>query len=113
VLRRLHPIRYRALLTEIETLFVANVHTIAGQNDALRFVHFIDQLYDQQTGLRASGEIPLHELFDQTYRHSAYQRKHERSISRLGELLEEPLETEEEHDGPGEQDELDRAHGFD
>lgn len=91
VLRNLHPIRYRALLGEFDVLFVADVRRIGRQNDALRFVHFIDQLYDRQVGLRASGETPLHELFDPSYRYSAYQRKHERCVSRLAELLSEPL----------------------
>jgi cell division protein ZapE len=94
VLGTLHPIRYGSLLAEIGTLFVAGVRPIASQNDALRFVHFIDQLYDRQVGLRASGEIALDELFAPSYRHGAYQRKHERCVSRLGELLEEPLANE-------------------
>jgi cell division protein ZapE len=89
VLRALHPIRYRGLLARIGTVVLHDVKTLGSQGDALRFVHFIDQLYDRRVRLRASGEIPLAELFDPSYRHSAYQKKHERCISRLGELLEE------------------------
>jgi cell division protein ZapE len=91
VLRELHPIRYRPLLASIGTLVLHDVRTLASQGDALRFVHFIDQLYDRRVRLRAAGEVALTELFDPAYRHSAYQKKHERCVSRLGELLEEPL----------------------
>lgn len=88
-LRRLHPSRYRGLLSQIGTLYLADVPVLEGQNDALRMVHFIDKLYDLGVGLRASGRAPLAELFDPSYRHSAYAKKHERCLSRLGELLAE------------------------
>jgi cell division protein ZapE len=92
VLRSTHPIGYRPLLADVGTLFVTGVSTIPGQSDALRFVHFIDKLYDLQIGLRASGSIGLAELFAAPYRRSGYRKKHERCISRLGELIEEPLD---------------------
>lgn len=104
VLAELHPIAYRGLLERFDLLLLADVRTISGLNDALRFVHFIDQLYDRQVGLRASGRISLDELFHPSYRHSAYQRKFERCASRLGELLAEPGSIEAE---------LDRVEGFD
>lgn len=91
VLRQLHPIRYRGLLANMDLLFLRGITTVSLQTDALRFVHFVDQLYDQQVGLRASGEIELTELFDLSYRNGAYSRKHERCLSRLAELLAEPL----------------------
>jgi cell division protein ZapE len=91
VLRDLHPIGYHSLLAGVGTLFVSGVSTITGQSDALRFVHFIDKLYDLQTGFRAAGSIPLTELFDPLYRKNAYRKKHERCVSRLSELLEEKL----------------------
>jgi cell division protein ZapE len=107
VLRRLHPIRYRSLLARIGALFIRDVEVIRQQGDALRFVHFVDQLYDRKVGLRASGDIGLAELFDDSYRDGAYQKKHERCVSRLGELLEEPLGVQDAQDEPGE-----RAEGF-
>ncbi|MEX2533991.1 MAG: cell division protein ZapE [Trueperaceae bacterium] len=106
VLRSLHPIHYRDLLSRMGTLFISNLQQIAQQNDALRFVHFIDQLYDQGVGLRVSGEVSLDDTFDPSYRHSAYQRKHERCISRLAELLEEPLAQQQPR-------QMERAQGFD
>ena len=90
LLGRHHPIRYRDLLENVGTLYVHNVSTIPTQNDALRFVHFIDKLYDLKKGFRASGEPTLAELFDPSYKNSAYAKKHDRCLSRLSELLEDP-----------------------
>ena len=105
VLRGMHPISYRALLDRFDLLLLSGVETIEGLNDALRFVHFIDQLYDRRVGLRAAGEIALSELFHPSYWSSGYQRKFERCISRLGELLDEPVDAA----ATG----LDQAEGFD
>ncbi len=98
VLRKLHPVAYGTLLTRIGSLTVNGVDTIANQNDALRFVHFIDRLYDLRVQLRL-GVTPrlqadLHELFDASYRQSAYQKKHDRCLSRITELLVESAGTQ-------------------
>jgi cell division protein ZapE len=89
VLAAHHPIHYAGLLKQIGTLYIENATTIPGQNEALRFVHFIDKLYDLKVGLRMSGETQLPELFHPTYRNSAYAKKHYRCLSRIAELLEE------------------------
>jgi len=89
VLESHHPIHYGALLEQIGTLYVEGALPIELQNDALRFVHFIDKLYDLKVGLRMSGSIELEELFDPSYRNSAYAKKHYRCLSRISELLEE------------------------
>ena len=91
VLRDLHPIRYRPLLQRIGTLRISGAGVVPTQADALRFVHFIDRLYDLEVGLQLSsarpGGLEPAELFDPAYRFSAYQKKHDRCVSRLGELL--------------------------
>lgn len=91
VLASHHPIRYGALLEQIDTLYIEGARPIETQNDALRFVHFIDKLYDLKVGLRMSGSVELENLFDPSYRDSAYAKKHYRCLSRISELLEEPL----------------------
>jgi cell division protein ZapE len=91
VLARLHPVRYRGLLDGIDLLLIDEVRPVPDQNAALRFVHFVDKLYDLGVGLRASGTVPLEELFDVSYRDGAYAKKHHRCLSRLSELLQEPL----------------------
>jgi cell division protein ZapE len=93
-LARLHPVRYRPLLRRVDVLRVERIEPIPDQNAALRFVHFVDKLYDLGVRLRATGTAPLAELFDASYRRGAYAAKHDRCLSRLGELLHEPLATE-------------------
>ena len=58
------------------------------QNVALRFVHFIDKLYDLGLGAAFSG-VSLGQLFDESYKHGAYAKKYSRALSRLSELLTE------------------------
>jgi cell division protein ZapE len=84
-----HPIHYAGLLKQIGILYIEDVTTLSGQNEALRFVHFIDKLYDLKVGLRMSGETQLTELFHSSYRNNAYAKKHYRCLSRMAELLEE------------------------
>lgn len=92
-LRMLHPVAYGALLEQAGGIVVTGVDTLDSQNDALRFVHFIDRLYDLRLPLRM-GFTPrvrsdLTELFHESYRDSAYQKKHDRCISRITEMLAE------------------------
>ncbi len=87
-----HPIRYSALLRQMGTLYLSGMRTLSEQNDALRFVHFIDKLYDLKIGFRGAGEVALEDLFSPDYRSGAYAKKHYRCLSRLSELLEETFE---------------------
>ncbi len=89
-LREHHPSRLGGLLGQVQTVYVHGARTIGNQNDALRFVHFVDQLYDRKLLLRVSGEGPISDVFDPSYRESAYAKKHYRCASRLSELLGEP-----------------------
>ena len=88
LLRSHHPIRYYDLLKGVGTLYVSGLSTLPDQNDALRFVHFIDKLYDLNVGFRASSDISLDDLFGPSYRRGAFLKKFERCLSRLSELLE-------------------------
>lgn len=85
-LRTLHPIRYRYLFQGLEVVYLQGLEPIPDQNDALRFVHFVDQLYNLGLDLRASG-VPLRALFPESYRHGAFAKKYGRALSRLAELL--------------------------
>lgn len=86
-LEQWHPARYGGLAIQLQALHITDVHTIASQNDALRFVHFIDKIYDHDVHVRATGSAPLHKLFHDSYHRSAYLKKHLRCQSRLAELL--------------------------
>ncbi|GAA5334169.1 MULTISPECIES: cell division protein ZapE [Thermus] len=85
-LRTLHPIRYRYLFRDLDVVYIQGLAPIPDQNDALRFVHFVDQLYNLGLPLRASG-VPLKELFPEGYRHGPFAKKYGRALSRLAELL--------------------------
>ena len=87
LLRSVHPARFGGLLEQVNTVYLSGAQPLTSQNDALRFVHFIDKLYDREVVLRASGEGELTDLYDASYRDGAYAKKHHRSLSRLSELL--------------------------
>ena len=82
----MHPIRYAGLLEGVQAVFVRGLEPILKQDDALRFVHFVDKLYDREIKLMASGCEP-EMLFPDAYRHGGYAKKYSRCLSRLGELL--------------------------
>jgi cell division protein ZapE len=85
-LEKLHPIRYVGLLEGLEGVFVTGLKPIQKQDDALRFVHFVDKLYDREIRFAASG-CEISELFLESYKHGGYAKKYARCVSRLGELL--------------------------
>ena len=85
-LEKLHPIRYVGLLEGLQGVFVTGLQPILKQDDALRFVHFIDKLYDREIRFAASG-CEISDLFLESYKHGGYAKKYARCVSRLGELL--------------------------
>lgn len=85
-LRTLHPIRYRYLFQDLDVIYLTGLAPIRDQNDALRFVRFVDQLYNLGLDLRLSG-APLEALFPEAYRHGPFAKKYGRALSRLAELL--------------------------
>ncbi|WP_425148500.1 cell division protein ZapE [Deinococcus sp.] len=89
LLLSVHPARFGALLEGIAAMGCQQaLQPMVSQNAALRWVHFIDKVYD--LGLRAAfSGAPLGTLFDDSYRHGAYAKKYARCLSRLSELLRE------------------------
>jgi cell division protein ZapE len=88
-LEKLHPIRYARLMAPLEAIFLEGLAPIENQMVALRFVHFIDKLYDQRLKLAVSANCELHDLFLPEYRDKGYRKKYQRCLSRLTELLKE------------------------
>ncbi len=97
-LRRHHPARYRAQLEMLDGIAITGARRLSDQNDALRFVHFVDTLYDLRVPLWlaaadvADGVAALDEpfdLFDPSYRDGAYAKKYRRCASRLAEVSHE------------------------
>ncbi|MCU1482815.1 MAG: cell division protein ZapE [Subtercola sp.] len=78
----LHPSKYVKLLDGLDALVITDVSPLANQTDALRFVAFIDRVYDAQLPVFASG-IPLDEVFAGDMMNGGYRKKYLRAASRL------------------------------
>jgi cell division protein ZapE len=88
-LAELHPIRYVRLVAPLDGLFVEGIEPIPDQNTALRLVHLVDKLYDEEVRLAVSATCELADLFLPEYRDKGYAKKYLRCLSRLHELLAE------------------------
>ena len=85
VLRHLgtvHPSRYVKLVDGLDAIGLTGVHQFANQTDALRFVAFVDRLYDAQVRVVADG-TPLDEVFPDEMLAGGYRKKYLRAASRL------------------------------
>jgi cell division protein ZapE len=81
-LSTLHPSRYGALLDGVESLGLLDVRPIEDQNAALRFVVFVDRLYDRSVPVLASG-LAADRLFAPDLLGGGFRKKYLRAISRL------------------------------
>lgn len=81
-LSRVHPSRYVRMVDGLAGVGLRGVHTVLDQADALRFVAFVDRLYDEQVRVVASG-TPLDEVFGAEMMTGGYRKKYLRAISRL------------------------------
>lgn len=77
-----HPARYVGLVEGVRTAGLRDVHPLANQTDALRFVALVDRLYDAQVAIVASG-TPLSRVFGEDMLAGGYRKKYLRAISRL------------------------------
>lgn len=100
-LARVHPIRFAGLVDHLEALFLEGLGTIDRLTDALRWVHFVDTLYDSAVPLRASSDVPLGGLFPPEYVSGPYGKKLSRCLSRMEEMLGEDAGREGQREGPG------------
>jgi cell division protein ZapE len=87
-LRRVHPVQFGALLDGLDAVLIRGLHPMANQGDALLFVQLVDELYDAEITVAASG-CGVDELFPEAYRHGGYRKKYGRAESRLSALLAE------------------------
>ncbi|NLS08771.1 cell division protein ZapE [Nesterenkonia sp. MY13] len=84
-LSKVHPSRYRQLISGVDVLVLKDVETIEGQSLALRFVVLADRLYDQNVKIIASG-VPFDALFTEEMLSGGYMKKYYRTVSRLTAL---------------------------
>lgn len=81
-LARVHPSRYIRLIEGVDTVGLRDVEVFTDQSAALRFVAFIDRVYDAQIPIRATG-VPLDGVFPEEMLSGGYRKKYLRAMSRL------------------------------
>lgn len=81
-LASVHPSRYVKLVDGLTAIGLTGVHQLLNQTDALRFVAFVDRLYDAQVRIAAEG-TPLDEIFPEEMLAGGYRKKYLRAASRL------------------------------
>ncbi len=86
-LATLHPIRYREIAGRMDAIFVEGITAISELPDALRWVHFIDSVYDAGVEFVAAGEVPRGGLFGDGAMRGPYGKKLSRCLSRMEEML--------------------------
>jgi cell division protein ZapE len=91
-LATVHPIRYADVAEAVDGVFVQSLEPIRRLPDALRWVHFVDKLYDSAVPFGASSEVPLGEVFSPEFFTGPYATKLSRCLSRMEELLGEARE---------------------
>lgn len=81
-LASVHPSKYARLIADVDVIGLRNVRTLTDQSEALRFVAFVDRVYDAQLPIRATGER-LDTVFSDDMIAGGYKKKYLRAVSRL------------------------------
>jgi len=81
-LASVHPSRYVKLVEDVDAVGLRGVGRLENQTDALRFVAFVDRLYDAQLRVLATG-LPLDRVFGEEMLAGGYRKKYLRAMSRL------------------------------
>lgn len=86
-LASVHPSKFLRLIERIDVLILTSAHKLADQSAALRFVSFVDRLYESRVAIASTG-IGLTEVFSDEHIAGGYRKKYLRAISRIGSLTE-------------------------
>lgn len=81
-LATVHPSKYVKLITDVDVIALADVEQLHDQMEALRFVAFVDRVYDAEIPIVATG-VPLSGVFDAEMLQGGYRKKYLRAVSRL------------------------------
>jgi cell division protein ZapE len=84
-LARVHPSRYLRVISGLDLVGLRDVHVLTDQSEALRFVAFVDRVYDAQIPVVATG-VSLDQVFAEEMLGGGYRKKYLRAISRLNAL---------------------------
>jgi cell division protein ZapE len=86
-LSTLHPSKYQKLVSNFDFYAIQGISTISDQAIGLRWVVFIDRLYDLDVPILYSGESVAN-LFSVGLLKSGYRKKYRRALSRIAALAE-------------------------
>ncbi len=86
-LAKVHPSKFLKLIESIDVLILTSAHKLTDQSAALRFVSFVDRLYESRIAIASTG-IGLTEVFSDEHIAGGYRKKYLRAISRIGSLTE-------------------------
>lgn len=84
-LARVHPSRYLRIITGLDLVGLRDVRVLTDQSEALRFVAFVDRVYDAQIPIVATG-VSLDQVFAEEMLSGGYRKKYLRAVSRLNAL---------------------------
>ncbi|GGD78008.1 cell division protein ZapE [Microbacterium murale] len=84
-LAKVHPSRYIRLIDGLSLVGLRDVQVLTDQSEALRFVAFVDRVYDAQLPIVATG-VSLDQVFAEEMLGGGYRKKYLRAISRLNAL---------------------------
>ena len=87
-LQKVHPSAYAKLLADVSQVNVRDLTPIENQANALRWVVFIDRMYDLEIPFAFSG-CQIADLFSDEMKKGGYRKKYFRAISRLSALSRE------------------------
>ncbi len=88
-LGEVHPIRYATLANALDGLLVEDLAPIPNLAEGLRWVHFIDKVYDDAFPVAATSTCTLGEVFPRDFVSGPFGKKFSRCLSRMEELLAE------------------------
>ncbi len=89
-LQKVHPSAYAKFFEGVAQVNLADVYQLTNQANALRWVVFIDRMYDQEIPFAYSG-LNIDELFSAEMKKGGYRKKYFRALSRLSALSRESI----------------------
>jgi cell division protein ZapE len=73
------------MIDGLDAVGLRDVRVLTDQSEALRFVAFVDRVYDAQLPVLATG-VPLDSVFADEMLGGGYRKKYLRAVSRLNAL---------------------------
>lgn len=81
-----HPIRVRLALKQFDAVIIDEFGVFDHPHEALRFVYFVDKLYDNNIKLAVFSRVNIADIFHPAIMHGGDTKKYRRTLSRLVEL---------------------------